>query len=538
MPEDVTAYGATPDDSSDDTNAFNAAAEAAAGGTVYIPEGTFTINSKSARGAAAVHLSDPDVAGTSFVGAGPDKTTVKMEGDHEYTHMAITYADGEDHDGAVVRNLTLDGDQWNQGPRPDGETPPNGFGIEVEGTTQNVLIENARLKDWSCIGGRFAAKGITVRDCSFLDCGAMVWDRGGWRGHGFNARNNASSRNERGLLCENCYFTGSSGTSIDAKGGNVTMRNCYTEDQQFAVKFNNGYRTTIENCRWRDLSHRGIYTVKDEGDSEILELNDVALENVGMEAIASKHTGSVVGNNVLINTANTEDNHRGEAIFLKDKKVDIDSLAVFNTENGGIFETSNSAGKVKEMVRNENAGGLGSTSSITIENDQTADSYAVSAPSREEVGVNTSSSSTSYDHTLTVEAESDVTYGITVSGEAKLGDQADSMESVSRTDGGNYLLEGKTLAGGSDSFEFSGEVLPDRSNIDGDGTAYVDGSQVDLSPGGSSDDSGSDAGFGSYTLPDPGSADWHQPLNDNFDQLGQDVQALNDRLNELENQIN
>jgi len=636
MPEDVTAYGATPDDSSDDTDAFNAAAEAAAGGTVYIPEGTFTINSKSARGAAAVHLSDSDVGGTSFVGAGPDKTTVKMEGDHEYTHMAITYAGGEDHDGAIVRDLTLDGNQWNQGPRPDGETPPNGFAIIVEGSTQNVSVENCRVKDWATTGGLYQAKGVTVRYCSFLDCGAMVWDRGGWRGHGFNVGNDASSIDEEGLLCEYCYFTGSSGTSIDNNGGNFTMRRCYSEDQQYAVKFNDGTRTTIENCRWRDLSHRGIYTTTDDRfPGGMLELYDVALEDIGWEAIASKLSGSVEGDNVHIDNANHGNNHKGEGIRFKDKSVSLSTLCVTNTQHGGVFDATETSGSVNELIHGDNSDGLGETDDISIENETNGKSFTVDAPTAADVGVNPSSDdsstettsydhtllveaesdltygitvsgeaklgdqadsmesvtrtdegnhllegktlaggsdsfefngevlpdrsnidgdgtayvdgsevsltvteTTSYDHTLLVEAESDLIYGITVSGEAKLGDQADSMESVTRTDEGNHLLEGKTLAGGSDSFEFNGEVLPDRSNIDGDGTAYVDGSQVDLSPEDSSDGSDSDSGFGSYTLPEPGSADWHQPLNNNFNQLGQDVQTLNARLNELEDQIN
>jgi len=636
MPEDVTAYGATPDDPMDDTEAFIEATKAAAGGTVSIPEGTFIINSKRHRGGGALHLDSTDTAGTSYVGAGPDKTTVKMAGDHEYNHIAFKYVSDLDHDGAEIRDMTLDGNQWNQTSN-DG-SPPNGFAIVVQGSSQDVLVENCRVKDWATTGGLYQAKGVTVRHCSFLNCGAMVWERGGWRGHGFNVGNDASSIDKEGLLCEYCYFTGSSGTSIDNNGGSFTMRRCYSEDQQFALKFNDGTRTTVENCRWTNLSHRGIYTTTDDNfPGGRLELRDVALEEVGYEAIATRLSGDVTGDNIHVVDANTENFHNGEAIRLEDKSVSLGTICVTDTQGGGVFDVTNSSGSINELIHKNNSDGVGSIGDISIENETNGGSFSVNAPTASDVGVNSSDkeTTTSYDHTLKVEAASgaDLTYytievtgeavvgpnsniqesvtqlsngnyliegqvatggtddfkfngevvaknssidgnatayvdgsevsltstsrtydhlleikaatgadlteyTVEVTGEAVVGPNSNIQESVTELSSGNYLIEGQVATGGTDDFKFNGEVVAENSSIDGNAAAYVDGSQVDFSPDGSSDDSGSDAGFGSYTLPDPGSADWHQPLNDNFDQLGQDVQALNDRLNELENQIN
>ena len=481
MSEDVTNYGATPNDSKDDTDAFIDAIDAAAGGTVYIPEGTFTINSKRHRGGGAIHISSEENAGTSFVGAGPDKTTVKMEGDHTYTYLGIVYSSSVNNDDAVVRDFTFDGNQWNQGPRPDGETPPNGFAIKVNGSKQDVLVENCRIKDWSTTGGLYNAKGITIRHCSFLNCGAAVWENGGWRGHGLNSSNDCSSDDERGLLVDSCYFTGSSGTSIDNHGGNLTMRSCVTEDQQFAIKYQDGNRTTVEHSRWRNLSYRGIYTVHSNGNCGRLQLRDVALEDIESEALASKLDGTVEGNNILLDNTNTESNHLGEAVMLDDKSVSIGTIAVLNTPQGSAFNLERCSGSIDELIVNNNADGVGSLSNVSVGTQTSADSYAADVPSASEVGVNASSTdSTTYDHTLEVKADTDTTYAITVSGQAIKGDQADPKETVTEQSDGTYLLEGVVLSGGTDSFEFNGEVLPDQTTIDGDATLYVDGSANDL----------------------------------------------------------
>ena len=630
MAEDVTDHGAVPDDESNDRNAFVSAVEAANGGTVYVPEGTYILDSKWARGGGAVHLHTDDVAGTSFVGDGPDKTTIKMEGGHVNNYIGFKYDNGVDHDGAVIRDMTLDGNQWEQGSSSD---VPNGMALQIKGNSQAVVVDNCRIIDWSLNGGMHFADDEVVRNCDFINNGRAVLEVNGYNGHGTNVGPNASSSDAHGCLIENCYFENNAGDSVN-NNGVATIRNCFSTGNGKAIKFNGAVRTTIENSRFRDIRRRGVKTVKTDA-SGLLEMYDVEVSGTGLEAIATRTPGDFNGHNILVTNANSEDFHNGEGIRLENKQVDLGTVCVTGTAHGAVFDVTNSSGSIDELVREENSGGLGTVEDLSIGTDTTGGSISIDAPSMSEVGTSSSGSSPTYDHLLEVQAapdadlteytvevtgeavvgpnsniqesvtqlsngnyllegqvatggtddfkfngevvaenssidgnatayvdgsevsltstsrtydhllevqaapDADLTeYTVEVTGEAVVGPNSNIQESVTELSSGNYLLEGQVATGGTDDFKFNGEVVAENSSIDGNAAAYVDGSQVDFSPDGSSDDSGSDSGFGSYTLPEPGSADWHQPLNDNFDQLGQDVQALNDRLNELENQIN
>jgi hypothetical protein len=467
---------------------------------------------------------------------------------HESNYIGFKYHESGDHDGAEMRDFTLDGNQFNQGTEDSGDTP-NGFGFEVAGSSQDVLVENVRVKDWATVGGLAKAKGVVVRYCSFLNNGQAVEQNNDYLGHGLNVGNDASSPDDGECLVEYCYFSGTSGTSIDNNGGNFTMRRCYSESNGWGMKFNDGVRSTIEHSRFNGVDKRGPYTVQTSGGCGVLELRDVELTDVGYEAIATRMSGTVRGDNIKVVNGNTEGFHDGEAVRFENKRVDIGTLSVNDTSSGGVFDVTDSSGSVSTLIRDGNSGGLGDTGGVSIQEDTTGSAITVDAPTASDVGAgamsdssedstddSTDNSSTSYDHLLEVEAADGAdltTYAITVTGDAVLGANANMQESVTETSDGNSLLEGQVADGGLDDFQFNGEIVEADSSIDGDATPYVDGSQVSLT-----DDTSSDTEYGNYAQPDPGSTDWHKPLNDNFEQLSQEVQELVSRIETLEQKHN
>ncbi len=146
---DVTAVGATSGDGSDDTDAFDAAVEAAraAGTGVWVPAGRFTLTDR-----VRVH-------GVTVRGAGPWHSVVEGRDGH-----GGFYAMGS---GVTIADLMVDGDVRY---RDDAE-----FDAALEGNfgqgslLQNVWTEHAKVGLWADAGtdGLYAL-GLRVRD-TFAD---------------------------------------------------------------------------------------------------------------------------------------------------------------------------------------------------------------------------------------------------------------------------------------------------------------------------------------------------------------------------------
>jgi hypothetical protein len=130
----VTDYGATPDDSSDDTQAFRDAFDAAGdNGTVTVPEGTFTVSATPEESYSVLQIT-PGRLGISLVGAGPDKTRIRLTGGHTHNQVFCKHEEDYNHDGAEYRNLTLDGNGANQNDDP-------GFGVLLQSQGDNDVRE-------------------------------------------------------------------------------------------------------------------------------------------------------------------------------------------------------------------------------------------------------------------------------------------------------------------------------------------------------------------------------------------------------------
>ena len=166
---DITAFGATADDDSDDTHAIEKALAAcgeAGGGTVLVPAGVFLI---SRHGAESPILEVPP--NTTLRGEGNASTIKYTEAVNEgnfWRMIGAPVATGTSN--VVIRDLHLDGsNKWPAYVK--GETKEHNSGIwfyNKEHPIENVTVMNVFAENFSgdCMAFSMNCRAITVRDCT------------------------------------------------------------------------------------------------------------------------------------------------------------------------------------------------------------------------------------------------------------------------------------------------------------------------------------------------------------------------------------
>lgn len=166
---DITAFGATANDETDDTTAIEnalAACAEAGGGTVFVPAGTFIL---SRRNAETPILEVPP--NTTFRGEGASSTLKFDPGVNQsnFWRMIGAPVDGGTKN-VVIRDLHLDGS--NTYPKyVKGETPEHNAGLwfyNKDHVIENVTVMNVFAENFSgdCMAFSYNCRGITVRDCT------------------------------------------------------------------------------------------------------------------------------------------------------------------------------------------------------------------------------------------------------------------------------------------------------------------------------------------------------------------------------------
>lgn len=165
----ITDFGATPNDRTDDTTAIEQTLEAcgkAGGGTVSIPAGTFII---SRRGPESPILEVP--SNTTIRGEG-NASTIKYDpkvNTGNFWRMIGAPVNGGTTN-VVIRDLHLDGS--NTHPKYDkGKTPEHNAGLwfyNKKHPIVNVTVMNVFAENFSgdCMAFSYNCRGITVRDCT------------------------------------------------------------------------------------------------------------------------------------------------------------------------------------------------------------------------------------------------------------------------------------------------------------------------------------------------------------------------------------
>ena len=165
----ITQFGATPDDQTDDTTAIEDALSACAqagGGTVFVPAGTFIL---SRRNNETPILEVPP--NTTLRGEGTASTLKFASGVNQsnFWRMIGAPVDGGTRN-VVIRDLHLDGS--NTHPKyVKGETPEHNAGLwfyNKDHVIENVTVVNVFAENFSgdCMAFSYNCRSITVRDCT------------------------------------------------------------------------------------------------------------------------------------------------------------------------------------------------------------------------------------------------------------------------------------------------------------------------------------------------------------------------------------
>ncbi|MBF7144789.1 MULTISPECIES: putative Ig domain-containing protein [Pseudomonas] len=146
----VKDFGAVGDGITDDTAAIQSAinaAQAAGGGTVFVPTGTFIVSAREEPGDGCLMLK----SNVYLEGAGAGLTTVKVaDGSNTKITGVIRSAYGEETHDFGLSNLTIDGNRANTTGKIDGWF--NGYIPGKDGQDTNVTLSGVEIKDCSGYG--------------------------------------------------------------------------------------------------------------------------------------------------------------------------------------------------------------------------------------------------------------------------------------------------------------------------------------------------------------------------------------------------
>ncbi|HEY0192167.1 MAG TPA: right-handed parallel beta-helix repeat-containing protein, partial [Kofleriaceae bacterium] len=237
--QSITSFGAVANDGNDDTAAFNSAVSAAGnGGTVWIPAGTFSLNSRpnafannvTIRG-AGMWYSVLDGVGASFT---PNAKTIKL------------------YDFAMSGGTTLRDDSQLQAGIDGGG---NGFG--ANSVVQNLWLYHLKVGIWT---------GPTTLGLAISN--SRVWDT---YADGINLYNGTTSSSVTNTSVRN---TGDDGIAIWSGGGNACTNNLITGNRvQFPIHANGiavygGAGNTVQDNTVSDIVQygSGIYLANRFGE--------------------------------------------------------------------------------------------------------------------------------------------------------------------------------------------------------------------------------------------------------------------------------
>ncbi|WP_166821709.1 glycosyl hydrolase family 28-related protein [Thalassoroseus pseudoceratinae] len=163
---DITDYGATAGDESDDTAAIVRTMQVCAtvgGGEVFVPAGTFIV---SRQGAESPILEIP--SNTTLRGEGAASTLKFDPKVNQSNFWRMLGAGSQDCRNVTIRDLHLDGSNTFTFYEP-GKTPEHNHGIffyRQEGVIENVTVRDCLIENFSgdCVGLGPGCRNMTIRN--------------------------------------------------------------------------------------------------------------------------------------------------------------------------------------------------------------------------------------------------------------------------------------------------------------------------------------------------------------------------------------
>lgn len=184
---DITKYGATPNDTADDTVAISAALKAArdaGGGTVLVPAGTFIVSRQKSESPILEIPTKTTVAGVG------EKSVLKFADTVNGTNFWRMLGASKPARDIEVRDLRLDG-STTATEYVKGKTPEHNHGFFFHSTTgpiENVTVRNCLIENFSgdCLAISRGCRNFTVRDVqmrNFIRQGIQLGGHEGDGGH-------------------------------------------------------------------------------------------------------------------------------------------------------------------------------------------------------------------------------------------------------------------------------------------------------------------------------------------------------------------
>lgn len=182
---DITQYGATPNDATDDTLAIRAALAAcgkAGGGTVIVPKGTFLVSRQTNESPI---LTVPSK--TTVRGFGTD-SILKYDAKVNSTNFWRMLGSSVDCADITIRDLHFDGANTHTS-YVKGKTPEQNHGIffyRRGGQIERVTVENCLLENFSgdCISFSQGCRGFVIRNITVRNFIRQGIQMGGGKGDG------------------------------------------------------------------------------------------------------------------------------------------------------------------------------------------------------------------------------------------------------------------------------------------------------------------------------------------------------------------
>lgn len=313
--KDAADYVAT---GSDDGATINSALTAAAGGTVYLQAGTYTLGATS--------ISVPN--NTILAGAGDGTVLTYANSLASGTYYAITNTDTSTGAGVTIRDLTIDGNKANQSAASTWGIYLNGMGST---TRSGATVENTTIKNL------YNNEAIYLTNSSSNTItGNQIYSNG----KALSLANSSS-----GNTVANNTLTGNGGNgalSTDGLSGTNTITGNTTSDSTIGMYINSSSNTITGNTA-NTNAMAGIYLA---GGGNTVTSNTTRGNGIGIYVVAA-------GNTV---TSNIVSSSNGDGISIYSSNNIISSNRIQDSGSGVGMDWSNGitvSGNSNQVVDNQ-----------------------------------------------------------------------------------------------------------------------------------------------------------------------------------------
>jgi len=361
----------------------------------------------------------------------------------EYWNTSIFAVDGGDF---AIQNVTI------RGAIESGDNKSR-FRFDARDSASTITLDNFNLPDGDVGPGRAIGIYVGLEHAGTVhvnNCHVEGFPNNGLYAGAYGKSSGGGGR----VLVENSFFKNNNIDAVRLGGDGDTIRNCVIV-QETVPAYHNGAK-----------SGRGL-RIRYPGD-------DITVENVHITCNTSSPflvPDRAEGPSGEVNNLYIENNTGTTAAYVESGSFTGDTIHVTGSGNTNVTGFDSASNVVSGSDAESPATSLSELNGSTDETSVDSDSEDTSGNESSE------DDTSSLEHTITVDGSTSTEkqYYFEVSGEVR----ADS--GINPDDTINQGSVDGTMYGGSDSYQFSGELIDFASDALDDMTVYVDGSRIDPS---------------------------------------------------------